>query len=536
MEFMRYTSLLILSLISVFWGCQKKSETRSVPMHVCLNMDPTTVDSRKNADPCTSTFHFLIYEGLTRMNEKGEGELALAESVCVSEDGKTYTFRLKEALWSDKEPITAFDFEHSWKKTLTPDFGSPCPYLLFPVKNAEKAIQKIVSPDEVAVKAIDARTLQVELENPTPYFLSLITFCNFYPIPRHVEVKNGSWDSAPDANLVVSGPYRLAKWERNKEILLEKNPFYWDAKNVHLDKILLSIISNEKTALQMYERGELDFLGTMTSPLSVDDLAYSKEKRILQVQPLGGLLFCTFNMNRFPFQNENIRKAFSLAINRDAIVQNITQLSETAATRCVPPVLAGNKNRKLFPSFAPEEAKKYFELALKELEIEAKILSQEIEFTYEGEDLYRRIAQAIQQQWKEVLGIEVKIAEHDRKTLITKHMQRNYSVGMDRFIAQYNDPYNILERFKHKNGTKNLPGFESSDYAYFLDEAATINDPAKRLETLNRAEEVLIDAMPIAPIFHFNQGVLIHPKFENVAFSPLGNLLFKNLTLKDEPL
>jgi len=515
-------------------SCQKKSlrlEPSKDCMRICLNMDPSTIDPRKSAEWCASTLNFLIYEGLTRIKPDGDAELALAQSIDLSEDGLVYTFHLRDAYWSDGAPITAYDFEYSWKKILTPRFGSPCPHLLFPLKNGEKSIKGEISQEEIGVQAIDDKTLRVELENPTPYFLSLISFCNFYPIPKHIELKNSSWQNSIDQNLVASGPYKLVKWLRNKEILLEKNPLYWNSDQLFLPRIHISIIPDEKTALKMYENEELDFISTVTTPLSLEDLDYFRKQGKLQVIPLGGLLFCTFNLDRFPFQNSNIRKALSYAIDRKAIVENIYQLTDIPATRCIPPVLIGKQNRQLFPAHDRERARILFakgieELGLSDLPISQLPFFHSLILSYEGIDPHRKIAQTIQQQWKEVLGIEVKLQEEDPKTHMDQLFSRNYSIAIDYLIVQYNDPNNILERFKYKNMKKNFPGFENSGYIDLLNQAACMNNAKKRLEILEAAETLLMTEMPLTPIYHFNQGLLIDSKFTNLEFSPLGNLLF----------
>src|SRR5579872_1224042 len=304
----------LLLLISVFFvGCQKKTEetlAHQYCMRICLNMDPPTADPRKSADFCASTLNFLIYDGLTRIKPDGDAELALAETYALSPDGCTYTFYLRDALWSDGVPITAHDFEYSWKKILSPQFGSPCPHLLFPIKNAEKSVKGEAPIESVGIKALDNRTLQVELENPTPYFLSLISFCNFYPIPKHIELQNPAWQNVIDRNFVSSGPFKLITWIRNQEIRVEKNPLYWDSGQIYLPGIHINIIPDEKTALRMYENGEIDFISTVTTPLPIEDLAELLKQDALQITPMGGLLFCTFNMEMFPFNNQKVRKAF----------------------------------------------------------------------------------------------------------------------------------------------------------------------------------------------------------------------------------
>jgi oligopeptide transport system substrate-binding protein len=536
MSHLLYLPLLLLLTALIFWGCQKKRSQD--PLHkrtlkTCLITQPSTIDTRKNADVFSSTVQFLIYEGLTRILPSGEAELALAKSVDVSEDGCTYTFYLREAYWTDGHPITAYDFEYSWKKILDPDFGSPCCQIFFPIKNGEKCIKKLASSDSIGIKAVDASTLQIELEHPTPYFLSLVTFCNFYPIPKHVEMKDPNWFHAPEKNSVSSGPFFIKKWIHNKEILLVKNPTYWDAKNVALEAVHFSIIPDGRTALQMFENKELDFISTVTSPLLSEDLAEMRRKKLLRITPVGGLLFCTFNLEKHPMNNLSIRKALSYAIDRITLVQSISQLSEEPATRCVAPIMMPQKKRDLFPPFDPELARDLFRKGLKELGVDPSHLSPFV-LSYPNQEPYKKIAETIQQQWKMVLGIEVVIEERDHKSHLSNIMNKDYCVALYNCIAQHIDPTSVLDRFKYKNGQKNYPGFQNEEYIQLLDKASMRKNPQERMDLLSEAEELLMSQMPISPIYHFNQGVLISPHFTNVEFSPLSNLLFKKIKPAEE--
>lgn len=506
-------------------------------MRMCISTDPATIDPRRNGDLWTSTLNFLIYEGLTRILPNGEAEQALANKIDVSEDGRSYVFHLRKAFWSDGTPLTAYDFEYSWKTSVDPKFGAACPYLLYPIKNVENAINGEVSPDSVGIQAIDPQTLRIELEHPTPYFLSLITFCNFFAIPKHIESQNSKWEQTSADRLVLSGPFKIKKWIRNKEIILEKNPQYWNAANVHLDQIHIYIIPDERTALRMFENREIDFISTALMPISIDDLAALKKAGKLSVIPVAGYLACTFNMNRYPFDNANIRKAFSYAIDRDSIINNITQLSERPATRILPPVLSNHRDRKLQPTFAPDLARECLKEGLKELGLslaELNSLPGAMILHYRENEFHRRIVQAIQNQWKQILGIEVKLEGLEYKTLLQNMMSKNFSIGMENAIAQFADPISILERFKYKATMKNYPGYENSEYMQLLNRANTLKDPKSRLKVLDEAESLLASEMPFTPIFYMQQGVLASPNIKNLQFSPLSNLLFTKVIPNEE--
>lgn len=528
-------SRLLLFMIALLgFGCSPKPSQRTGkhPLRTCLYMDPATLDPRKNGDVYSSTVNFLLYEGLTRIRPDGNTDLALAESVDISEDGKIYTFHLRNAVWNDGHPVTADDFEYSWKKVLDPRFASPSTHLFSPIKNAELAACGDVAPDAVGIKALDERTLQVELENPTPYFLSLISFCNFFPIPKHVELKNPFWANINHSQLVSNGPFELVDWTHNREIRVKKSSSYWDCDHVHLEEIDLAIIPEQKTALHLFENGELDFVTTLTMPLNTDDLAYWKKKGRLLSAPMAGTTFCTFNLERFPFHNIHIRKALSFAIDRKAIVDHISPFANQAASRCIPPALMQHEQKALFPTFAPALAKAHLKKGLQELGIDLETLERACVLSFDSSEDRKKIAQAIQQQWKETLGIHASLQTLDVKSHHQRLLSRNYSIAIAHYIAQYNDANNILERFKYKHTQKNLPGFENGLFATLLDKAASMSNREKRFELLEEAEEILAAETPLTPLYHFNQNALMSPEYTQIGFSPLGNLLYKEVKEK----
>ena len=209
--------LVLLGVVFLCCGCDKRnkdSHMRGAVMRMCTSTDPATIDPRRNGDFWSSNLLFFVYEGLTRILPNGEAELALAETVEIAEDGCTYLFKLRDAVWTDGAPLTAYDFEHTWKTSIDPKFAAACPYLLYPVKNAEKIAAGELPPSALGVKAIDAHTLEVELEHPTPYFLSLITFCNFFAAPKHIESIDPKWEHKRPEELVFSGPFKVKRWIR----------------------------------------------------------------------------------------------------------------------------------------------------------------------------------------------------------------------------------------------------------------------------------------------------------------------------------
>jgi oligopeptide transport system substrate-binding protein len=526
---------LILSLIS----CSSKTDEKKSVMRTAFTIDPPTVDPRKNTDIFSSFLQKTLFEGLTRLEEEGFVAMGLAKKVDVSEDGLTYRFHLRDAHWSDGHPITAHDLEYTWKQVLDPNFGAPCAFLFYPIAFAPERLKREASSDQLGIKAIDAKTFEVTLSHPTPYFLSLISFCPFFPIPKHIDELNPNWDKTGpfSKTFVSSGPYRFREWRRNNAILLEKSPSYWDQKNVSLEELNILIIPDEKTVLRMFETGEIDLINSATTPLSTNELIHLKKEKKLDLLPLGATSFFSFNLSHPLLKNLSIRKALSLAIDRPSIVQNITQMEEEPASRYIPSLVAKTKHLHLMEAYNPSLAKELLAAGVAELKKEGLAVEPLLEtlvFSYENKELPRLLAQTLQQQWKEVLGINVSLQENDFKTNIGNLERRQYTMGLYAWWVHYLDPLSILDRFKYVSSLKNYPGFENAAYTALLNEAEQTKDSDARLRLMEKAESIIVGEMPLAPLFHLNQVLLKNKRFTNVVTSPLGDVLFRKAKLAPE--
>jgi oligopeptide transport system substrate-binding protein len=524
-----YVTLLMLCVLCLA-SCQKKAQTPQERwVHLNLKNEPATLDPRKGGDVISSHMHFLLFEGLVRLNPDHSITPAQAESFTISEDGLLYTFVLKNTLWSDGTPVTAYDFEKSWKDILNPEFPSLNPHLLYPIKNAEAAKKGKVALTEVGIVAQDEKTLVITLEKPTPYFLDLISFCVFFPVNSQTDKENPNWAYSAGQNFVSNGPFILKEWKHNNELVAMKNPTYWDSSRVRPDYIHFSMIGDETTALQMFQNGELDMVGEPLSPLPIDAVSSLEKKKVLKKFSAGGTTMITFNVDTPPFNNVKIRKAFAYAINREAIVKNITQTGELPALNAVPPVLKNNRNHSFFKDADSTLAKALFEEGVAELGI-TRDHFKEHTYYYTSSDVDHKVAQAVQQQWFDTLGVQIKIENLEHKVLMDKLAKRNYSFAQSLWCAQYNDQMNILERFKFKTNPKNYPNWENEEYIRLID-ASFYESGSKRAETLELAEGIFLDEMPICPIYHWEMGYIVQPHLDNVGITPIGDVVFEKLDI-----
>lgn len=485
------------------------------------------MDPRKGGDIISSHMHFLLFEGLIKLNENGTLSLAQAESIELSPDGKAYTFHLRNSKWSNGDPVTAADFEKSWKDILNPAFPSVNAHLLYPIINAEAAKKGEASLSDVGIKATDAKTLVVTLEYPTPYFLNLVAFCVFFPVHKQIDEANPDWAYEAGDHFVSNGPYRLVSWKHNNEIVAERNPMYWGKERVVADTIHLSMIDNAMTALHMFENGELDIIGTPFSPLPIDALPNLNKQGKLKKKPIAGTTMVSFNTQKIPFSNAKIRRAFAMAINRGEIVANITQLNEQIATNAIPPILKNNRNREFFKDYDVETARELFQLGLEELGLCEEDL-KEMTYHYTTNDLNSKLAQAIQQQVAKVLGIKIKLEGMENKVFMDKLTKRDYLIAQSLWIAQYSDQINIFERFKYKHNAKNYSHWENAEFIQLLDQSA-LEKGRDRLATLEKAEEIFLNEMPIAPIYHWEFSYMVQPYLNDVGLSPIGEVYLEDI-------
>lgn len=515
-------------------SCQKTERASSLKrkeLRLSISEEPLTLDPRKGGDAISSHLHFMLYEGLTRLNEDGSTTPAQCYQIDVSEDKLTYTFHMGKTRWSNGSTVTSYDFEKAWKDILSPSFPSPNAHLLYPIKGAEAAKKGKISLSEVGIHAPNPNTFIVELAAPTPYFLQMISFCVFFPVNKALDEENPAWAFNAHKNFICNGPFCLSEWKHHNEIIVKKNPLFRVPEEVQLESIRLSIIANEMTSLQMYENGELDFVGHPFSTLPTDAVKSLHQKRELKITPAAATTFIAFNTEKSWFQNENLRKAFAYAMNRQEIVENITQLDETVATEAVPPILKNNRTTVFYTDNKQDLAKAYLKEAISELGISKKDLGQ-LTFLYSNLDNHHKVAQVLQQQWLQTLGVHVQLQAMEHKTLLDRLSKRDYSFGLTIWRAQYHDPINILERFKLKENTKNYPGWENEEFKQLLNRSA-LEAAEDRMATLERAEQIFLEELPVAPLYHWSFCYLNRPYLKDIHFSPVGGIFFERLSLHD---
>lgn len=492
---MRILLIVLLFLVS----CQKSEIFREdQTLRINIGVDPQTLDPRKARDLTSITLVHMLFEGLTRASLSGETELAIAEK--IETDGLQYRFTLRKSFWSNGDPLTSFDFAESWRNILDPEFPTDNAYQLYGIKNAKKAKLGELSLSEVGISTPDAQTLIVELEYPIPYFLELISMPPFFP--THQDAFNG--------------PFKLVQWKHADLIETEKNPNYWQSSDVKLSKIELFMMGND-TEMQMCQEGKLHWAGSPLSTIHADAIQSLKAEGKLSVSPF--LATCFFRVNtaktaqgkKNPLNSPSLRRALASALDRKAITEHILQGGHLPAYALTPPAMGLESHR-------------YFEETSTKL---SESLEEPICISYASSERNAAIAQAVQKQWEKHLGIKVELEAVEPKTYFQRISNKEYQLAIGSWTADFNDPINFLEVFKYNSATTNNTNWENREYIDLLERSAFCLDENERKEVLRKAETILMEEMPIIPIFHFALNHLHADGLEEVALSPLGKIDFR---------
>jgi oligopeptide transport system substrate-binding protein len=524
-----------------------KVEEKKVPQVITFNLgaDPKTIDPALNAAVDGSTVIANAFEGLMRVDEKDMPIPGVAEKYEISPDGLKYTFHLrKEAVWSDGQPVKAGDFEYAWKRALNPDTAAEYAYQLYYLKNGQGYNEsklpdadvsvgiKKATAGEVGVKAIDDATLEVNLENPTLYFLSLMAFPTYAPVRKDIIEGNDKWTLKPET-YITNGAFKMTQWKAKDVIVFEKNAKYWDVANVKLDKINYKMLDDQNASLAGFKAGQLDLIQgppQQEIPKLVAD-------GIAQIFPsLSTYYFC---LNVSPeadkidaaagkaLKDPRVRKALSLAIDRKTIVEKVALGGQLPATSFVPTGIPDDKganftNKQYYTAEANvEQAKKL----LAEAGYADGVGFPNMTIMYNTNQGHQNIAAAVQDMWRKNLGIEIDLRNQEWKVFQKTRTDKQFLIARHGWSGDYIDPMTFLDLFV-TNGGNNDAGYSNAKYDEKIAGAKKETDPAKRMAFLHEAEDILMEDMPIIPMYYYTTVVCQKPTIKDVRISPLGQVYF----------
>ena len=473
-----------------------------------------------------------VMEGLVLKDRRSlEPRPGVAESWTISDDGRVYTFKLRDdARWSNGDPHIANDYVWSWWRALQPALGNQYAYMLFPIKNAKRYYDRETEDfGDVGVKALDQRTLQVTLTNPTPYFLQLLDHYSLFPVHQATIEKFGNADQrgtrwSYEGNLVSNGPFKLDEWKINRHITVTRNLHYWDNDNVALNGIVFKPVENTVTEERMFRAGQLH----VTSSVPADKIStYRKSNSTeLKIAPYLGTYFYRLNIKTPQLQDRRVRRALGMAIDREKLVENITKGGQIPAYTMTPPGTMGYYPKSTL-AFDPEGAKNLLS--------EAGYPNGEgfpaIEILYNTNEGHRKIAVALQEMWKDYLNIDIKLLNQEWKVYLATESAGDYQISRGGWIGDYVDPNNFLDMFLCGGGN-NRTGWCNEEYdRLILEVAPSQSSHEERLAVFQQAETMLLDDMPIIPVYTYTSLKLVDSSVENLDGNIMNQAMYKDIYL-----
>ncbi|WP_462408649.1 peptide ABC transporter substrate-binding protein [Neobacillus sp. Marseille-QA0830] len=494
-----------------------KDSAKNVKQELTLNAisEPPALDPAMATDTTSGWVLDHIFEGLYKKDEKGNAVLGTAKDVKVSDDGKTYTFTLRDdAKWSDGTAVTAQDFEYAWKRVLNPETGSQFAFYLYYLKGAEDYNKGKGTVDNVGVTAKDDKTLVVELAAPLSYFKELLTMWTFYPVKKDLVEGNKNWAAESDG-YVSNGPFKMSEWKHDSDVVVAKNEKYYDNKNINLTKVTWKMVPDATTYYQMYKTGELDLIQTLPTDV-IDQEKSSKEYKNV---PYFGTYMYMFNVNKAPFTNAKIRRAFAMAIDRETLTKNVTKAGEIPAYAFVPSGVktADGDFRKDGGSYFKENVAEAKKLLKEGMEEEGWTTLPDVTLLYNTAENHKKIAEAVQEMYKKNLGVDIKLENQEWKTYLDTTAQGNFQMARMGWIGVLLDPAVILDYYLG-DSPNNRTGWVNEKYDSLMAQAKTAQTQEEHFKLLHDAEKVLMDELPFVPVYHYTNTFLTSQKFDGINY------------------
>lgn len=470
-------------------------------------MEPTGLNTLTSTYAIEFSLFKHMYENLVTLDDDDNTVPGAAESWDYDEDTLTYTFHLrKDGVWTNGDPVTAKDFEFAWSQALNPDVASDYAYFLYFIKNAEKYFNGEVAWDEVGVKVVDDYTLEVTMEQPTPYALFLFSFGTLAPInQRFYEAVGADLYSTEAQYFCTNGPFALTEWSHNDKIVMQKNDAWHGAADVEVEEIDWKIITDANAALSSFLAGDLDMVGLGTGELIKQAEAAGAT---IQSYTDGTSFYIYFNNNDQYLSNVNLRRALFNAIDEQKEIDTVWQNDNEPMTSFTAPGVsatdgtsfAGKVGELYAPSRDQEKAKEYLATALSELGCTVDELSAHLSIDCGDSATYIAEASFYQEQWRQVLGIEVTVNSMITKQGSQNRKTGNYVMSITGWGPDYNDPNTFLDLWV-TDGGNNQTGFSNERYDELIDLAAKETDLEKRESYFIECEQIIADQLPIGPAF-----------------------------------
>jgi len=520
-------------------GGEAEHASTGFELTAVLASEPDTLDPAQNWTTDGATYILHMFEGLMKQG-KPEQDGGAAEIVCgqaesydISEDGLTYTFKLRDDIfWSDGEPVTAGDFVYAWRRLVDPQTASYYGYLLDMVENGAAIYNGELDPEALGISAPDERTVVVRLHTPCAYFLEICANFSTVPVREDLITQLGdAWATSPDT-YVSNGPYKMSEWAHDSYIKCVPNEYYYGVEALGPDTITFRLMDDNNAMLAGYNSGEIDFLWSFPT----DELPGLIESGQVSIVPNLGCNFISFNTAQTPFKDARVREALSLAIDRDYIVEFVSQGGETPAAALVPPGIgdapgSANDFRTVGGDYFSLTADDY----AKNCEEARSLLAEAgypggknfplIKYIFNTADLNQTIAEAVAYMWQTELGIATELSNMDWNVYLDTRSAGDYDAAKDGWSSDYSDAMAFVEMFV-TNGTNNPANYLDAGLDQLAAAAKMESDLGRRAELMHQAEDRIMEEAVIAPLYFYTNVYMLQDTIRGMYYSPLGLFFF----------
>ena len=473
--------------------------------------EPATLDPHHVAGVWENRIIGDLFMGLTTEGKDGSVVPGAAENWTISDDGLTYTFKLRDHNWSDGTPVTADDFVFALRRILMPETAAKYASLLYPIKNAEELNSaKMEGMENLGVRAVDARTLEVTLKAPTPYFIEQLTHYTAFPVPKHLVEKFGD-DWVKKENIASNGAYVLEEWVPNTQVRLSKNMDFYDAENVAIEQVEFYPTEDRAAVQKRFRAGEIDIAKDFASEQF--DFLKKELPDETRVAPYLGIYYYPINSSKPPFDDVRVRQALSMVIDREAITDKVLKTGELPAYSFVPPG-TGNYGDPAYVS--------WMDTPYEERVAKAKALMADagygpdkpLKFTlsYNTSENHKRIAIAVASMWKKELGVEAELFNQEVTPHYNNLEQNDFDIARAGWIADYNDAQNFLYLLETRTGRQNYGRWSNPEFDSLMEQASTTTDMDERAALLRQAEAIAMENQAVIPIYYYVSKNLVSTK------------------------
>lgn len=527
-------ALVLIMAFSVF-GCTTSTEDFEIAVNFAS--EPNTIDPALNSAVDGAVMINHIFEGLYKWVDDGSGNATLAlgqaKEVTPNADKTVYTVKLRDDIkWSDGKDVVAADFVYAWQRLVDPKTAADYCYMADIILNANEIMAGEMDKSELGVKAIDEKTLEITLHTACPYFEEIMAFPALMPIRSDIIEQYGDqWTFSPET-YIGNGQYKMAEWSHNEFIKLVPSETYYDVDKLGPKVIKFALMDDTNAIYAAYRSGSLNFI----QEVPVDEIPGLLSSGELKVHPYLGTYYCCFNTSKAPFDDVRVREAFSLVIDRNYIVENVTKTGQMPATAFVPSGISdapGAKDdfRAVGGDYMDVSAEKYQENCerARQLLTEAGYPNGEgfpiVEYLYNTSDNHRLIGEALQNMWQTELGVTVNLVNQEWNTFLDTRKNGDYSIARNGWIADYNDPMSFLDMWL-TGGGNNDAQYSNPDYDALIMQAKSTSDLAERMSLMHQAEDILMGQDVVHAAIYFYTDKYMAQGIKGMYFTPLGYYFF----------